>query len=398
AAMLAFVYLADPREGETPGRGAWIAYAVSMTLAMYCSFVAVLLVPAQLLVLARRPQALRCLASALSAVAVLCIPLVVLAVSRGSGQLFWVPRPNSEQETQVLQSLTSAGLSPVFHHQAGTYVLMWSTVALFVAAALYELWRARRGAGSWGAALVLGWCALPAALTFLWSFVGQPIFVPRNLLPSTPALALVLVPPLLAGFDAVLGKRARRSPTLATKGLHMTHNVARVTAAPWRGRVLGAAGVAALVALIVARAIPLAASYAVSPEPWQKVTAIVLNAARPGDCIAFYPRDARMAFAYYAGNDQRAPRSILPAASWSAVKPYVESYATLSPAQLAARSAGCRRMWFVSSHEGQPNGPAAARAHRAQWLALRAELEHRFGRAPVQVYGYASRIHLQLLG
>ncbi|MHB1837790.1 MAG: glycosyltransferase family 39 protein [Solirubrobacteraceae bacterium] len=394
AAMLAFARLADPREGEAPGRGTWLAYVISMTLAMYCSFVAVLLVPAQLLVLVRRRQALPRVASALAAIAVLCIPLVVLAVKRGSGQLFWVPRPNSEQETQVLQSLTSAGLSPNFHHQTGTYVLMWSTVAMFVAAALYELWRARRGAGSWGAALVLGWCALPAAMTFLWSFVGQPIFVPRNLIASTPALALVLVGPLLSGLNAQ-GPEAR---TLATNATHSVENVARVAGPPRLARISGAAGLALLVALIVARAIPLAGSYAVSPEPWQKVTTTVLNGARPGDCIAFYPQDARMAFAYYAGRDPNAPRSILPVISWGVVRPYVESYVTLSPAQLATRAAGCRRMWFVSSHEGQRNGPAAAQAHRAQWLALRAELERRFGRAPVQVYGYASRIHVQLLG
>jgi hypothetical protein len=308
-----------------------------------------------------------------------------------------VPRPNSEQETQVLQSLTSAGLSPNFHHQTGTYVLMWATVAMFVAAALYELWRARRGDGSWGAALALAWCALPAAMTFLWSFVGQPIFVPRNLIASTPALALVLAPPLLSGFDAVFEPRAGRGSTLATNVTHEVKTVAGVAAPPLRARVLGGAGLAVLAALIAARAIPLAASYAVSPEPWQKVTRTVLAESRPGDCIAFYPQDARMAFAYYAGRDPSAPRSILPIINWGVVKPYVESYVSLSAGQLATRAAGCRRMWFVSSHEGQRNGPAAARAHRAQWLALRGELERRFASAPVQVYGYASRIHVQLL-
>jgi hypothetical protein len=123
--------------------------------------------------------------------------------------------------------------------------------------------------------------------------------------------------------------------------------------------------------------------------------------SRPGDCIAFYPEDARMAFQYYVGIGapaaQRAPRSILPAIAWGVVRPYVEEYATVSPVALGARAAGCRRMWFVSSHEGQADGPAKARAHRAQWLRLDAELERQFGAAPVQKYGYASTIHVQLL-
>ncbi|MGH2871986.1 MAG: glycosyltransferase family 39 protein, partial [Solirubrobacteraceae bacterium] len=196
AAMLAFVGLAQPRGS---GRRAWLAYVAAMTLAMYCSFVVALLVPAQLLVLARRRAALRRVASALVVVAALSVPLVVLAIERGSGQLFWVPRPGSELETQVLQSLTSAGLSPVFHHRSGTYVLMWFTVAAVAAVALGALELARRGRGSWGIALALSWAVVPAAETFVWSFVGQPIFEPRNLLPSAPAVALVLAPALLAG-------------------------------------------------------------------------------------------------------------------------------------------------------------------------------------------------------
>ena len=42
----------------------------------------------------------------------------VLATSRGSSQLFWVPRPTRKVETQVLQALTSAGLQPNFHRIA----------------------------------------------------------------------------------------------------------------------------------------------------------------------------------------------------------------------------------------------------------------------------------------
>ncbi len=49
------------------------------------------------------------------ALLVLCIPLLVLARRRGSGQLFWVPKPNHQVDTQVMQSLTGSGLQSTFH-------------------------------------------------------------------------------------------------------------------------------------------------------------------------------------------------------------------------------------------------------------------------------------------
>jgi hypothetical protein len=54
-------------------------------------------------------------------------------------------------------------------------------------------------------------------------------------------------------------------------------------------------------------------------------------------------------------------------------------------------------MWFVSSHEGQPDAPAASLANRARFLRLRGDLERQYGRAPIVKFGYASAIHVQLL-
>src|ERR1700756_1508413 len=169
AAFLAFIALSDPR-GREPGRWPWVAYVAAMTLAMYCSFVAVLVLPAQLLVLVHRRRAWGRIGSALAAIAVLCAPLIVLAERRGSGQLFWVPRPTHMVESQVLQSLTSAGLAPSFHHTAVTYLLMWGTVGAIAALVADALRRRRHGEEVWGRALILAWAILPAALTFLYSF------------------------------------------------------------------------------------------------------------------------------------------------------------------------------------------------------------------------------------
>jgi hypothetical protein len=360
AAMVAFLALVDG--SGRPGH--WLAFVAAMTLAMYCSFVAALVIPAQVVAVAARRGAARRYGSALVASAVLCVPLAVLAVRRGSGQLFWVQPPSRMVDTQVLQSLTSAGLQPVFHHSVTTKPLMWATLATVVALVVDTVRRRRRGEPVWGMGLVLSWCVLPGALTFLYSVISHPIFVPRNVLMSTPAVGLAFAPALAD----------RRWPRYLAPAL--------------------------LTAVLAARAIPVARAYGVSPEPWQHVTATVLAQTQPGDCVTFYPADARMAFQYYVGTGsatRRAPRSVLPAVAWGVVRPFVEDYAIPTAAELARRSAGCTRMWLISSHEGQPNGPAQARANRARWLGLASELERRFGSGPVDKFGYASVIHVQLM-
>ncbi|HEX3688868.1 MAG TPA: glycosyltransferase family 39 protein [Solirubrobacteraceae bacterium] len=367
AAMVAFIALVDASGGEAGSasrRGPWLAFVAAMTLAMYCSFVAALVVPAQLLALLSRRAAVRRYAFALVAIVVLCVPVAILAIRRGPSQLFWVQPPSRMVDTQVLQSLTSAGLQPVFHHSFTTKALMWVTLAAVVALVVRTVVRWRRGEPVWGMGLVLSWCVLPAALTFVYSVISHPIFVPRNILMSAPAVALALAPALAD----------RRWPRWLAPAL--------------------------LVAVLAARAIPVVRAQGISPEPWKAVTATVLAQTQPGDCVTFYPADARMAFQYYIGTGaatRRAPRAVVPAIAWGVVRPFVEDYAIPSAAQLARRTAGCARMWLISSHEGQPNGPSQSRANRARWFHLASELERRFGSGHVYKFGYASVIHVQLM-
>ena len=371
AGMLAFVMLVRAEAADERGVGPAVAYVLAMALAAYCSFVAVLIVPAQLLVLAARRRALRRFVGALAALAVLGIPLGILAVRRGSGQLFWLPKPSRQVESQVLQSLTSSGLAPNFHRVFST-TAGWVVTAAAMLVILGLMVAARRSRGrapgdpfaGWGAAVVMSWVVVPGALAFLYSLVAHPIFLSRNLLISVPAVALAL-------GVALADRRLPR----------------------W-------AATAGVLAALLIRAAPLIASYGVSPEPWRQATAHVLAAARPGDCVAFYPEDGHNAFGYYVARDrarERAPRSVLPALRWSATTPFVEIYATLTDRQIAGLTRGCRRMWLVTSHEGQANGPARSRRNRAGWHALRARLEQAFGHAPTRTFGYASAIHIQLL-
>jgi hypothetical protein len=363
-AFLAFATLAQPGGGGR--RRHWIAYVLCMTSALYSSFVAALVVPAQLVLLLHRRRLLGRAVGALGVVAALCAPLVVLAVHRGSSQLFWVPRPTRALESQVLQSMASSGQQPSLHSFWITTPLLVATLVVFLASAVAIGRRARRGGyeTQWGGILLVAWVMIPLVLAWLASFVIQPLFLPRNLLMSVPPVALVLA----------LGITDSRLPRLVAAG--------------------------ALLLLVGLRAVPLVAAYDTSPEPWAQTTAHVLAHARAGDCIAFYPEDGRMAFQYYVGTRAAAlataPRSVLPVARWGRDRPFVEHYATLTPAQVAAARASCGRLWFVSSHEGEPDGPAQSLAHRARYLALRASLARAFGHAPIQKFGYASAIHVQL--
>jgi hypothetical protein len=204
---------------------------------------------------------------------------------------------------------------------------------------------------------------VPVALAWVESFVGQPIFLPRNLLVSVPGAALLL-------------------------GWGLTR--------PW---VPPAVGLGALLALIALRALQLSPSYGVSPEDWRGASAHVLANSEPGDCIAFYPSDGRQAFEYYlpARSRGRAPRPVLPAVRFSEVRAFVEDYATLSAREVTRVRRTCSRLWFVSSHQGQRDGPAGSRANLARYIRLRATLLRAYPVGASRSFGYAAPVQVWLL-
>jgi mannosyltransferase len=331
AAMVALVagsFAAFAALVETGSRRAWIAYVLLTALAVYASFVAVVAVPAQLVALAWRRRAWRRVASALGVCVACWVPLAVLAASRGSDQLFWIPHPSLKVEKQVILALTSAGFEPNFRPT-------WVAAPLAIVTVLILLVALVRRPLPFGARLGLAWLVVPVGLMWLWSLIGQPLFTPRNALVSLPAVALLL------------------------------------------GWVLARARIGWLVLAVVLalRVVALAPSYGTSPENWRAATAYVTASGRPGDCLAFYPLDARMPFAYYSGQP---------------VKPYIERYDTPS------LPADCRRVWLVASHQGLPSGTASSRAHFARYVALRGQLAQAYPRRTTRAFGYASIIWVEL--
>jgi mannosyltransferase len=339
--FLAFVALLETDRPRT----VWLAYVLCTTLALYASLMALLIVAAQLVVLVWRRPRPRAIPAALGAIAGLSVPLMVLIADRGSGQLFWVPRPNATAVKQVALALTSAGLEPSIRSTSTTYALLALTLVLLVVVVVAIIARERRRPQL----LVIAWLVIPLALAAIESFVGPSIFVPRNLLIVLPAAALLL---------------------------------------GW-GLSRFSAGWAVLAALLALRALQLAPAYGVSPEDWRGATAYVMRSVRPGDCIAFYPSDGRNAFRYYAGG--APPRSVLPAVGWGYQRAYVENYATLT-----RPPARCGRVWLLSSHVGRPSGPAASRTHLARYGALRAMLAAAYSGRRTREFGYADPVSVEL--
>jgi mannosyltransferase len=348
--FLAFIVLSS--EGS---RWAWAGYVGCTVLAGYMSFVALLVVPAQLLALLWRRDRARVVLTAVGVSLVCCVPLAVLAAQRGGGQLFWVPPPNLRGVGQMARWLTSAGMPPNFHATATTIPLLVLSLALLVVIAVAGI-RAR----SWVVLVVLSWLVVPALLSVAESLAGQPILLYRNSLVALPAVALLLA-----------------------------WGVMRPGVPRW----LGWCGLAVLLAL---RALQLAPSYGVSPENWKAAARYVVARAAPGDCIAFYPADGRMAFRYYQRSVSLVP--VLPAAPWSSGQPYVEQYTVPSAARLSAIEPACPRLWLLASHFGARNGPSASRQNYARYIELRRTLRGRYAQHLSAKFGWASPVRVDLLG
>jgi hypothetical protein len=223
---------------------------------------------------------------------------------------------------------------------------------------------------------VLGWLMVPIAITAVISELGQSIFQPRYLLVSLPALALLL------GW-------------LLDGVWKSTHRVSAGSLLRLTGPAVALTLLAGLVAL---RALQLAPSYGKSSEPWRAATRYVVDRAKPGDCVAFYPLDVRMPFRYYLGAGTSTPLvPVLPTLPWSEVRPYIEQYQVPGTSRLASLVRGCSRVWVVSSHAGEAEGPSVSRANLTRYLGLLGQLGSRYPSVQSVRFGNAGLISVTLL-
>lgn len=375
-----FLVLVAALQRDRAGWPLWVAYVVLTTASIYVGLVAVFVLPAQLVVLIWHRRRTAWLLTAMLATLACSVPLAILALNRGATQVFWIPPPSGFTTKQVLLTLTSGGLEPQFYSPTGD-VLRWLTEVLVVGAAVWglrEAWSHRTRAGAWRQVLMLSWTLVPLALIWGFSKLGQSMWEARYLLISLPAVALTLGWLVIRVADLDLSAAAARRGRPYLRALP--------------------AGLAAvlLLALLALRGIQVGEAYGVSTEPWRTVTKVVLSAARPGDCIAFYPLDARMPFRYYLPASADPPRAVLPTLPWRPVRSFVENYSTLSGAQVNRVAGTCNRVWLVSSHQGQHDATSTGAAHYLQFAVLRARLNRHYRRWQTGQFGAEHLIYVDL--
>jgi mannosyltransferase len=358
----------------------WLAYVAVTTAAMYVGLVAVFILPVHLVVLAWHRRRTAWLLSAMAATLACCVPLAILALNRGATQVFWIPPPSAFTTKQVLLTLTSGGLEPQFYSPSGD-VLRWLTQLFVVVAAVWALRRVfSRDARplAWRPVLVLCWAMVPLVLIWIVSKLGQSMYEARYLLISLPGVALALAWLLVRIAEVDLSRAAARRRK------------------PWLRRAPLAMVAVLLVSLVSLRGIQVGEAYGVSTEPWRTVTRLILTSSRPGDCIAFYPLDARMPFRYYLPAGASPPRPVLPTLPWGANRSFIEDYSTLAPGQVSRVAATCSRVWLLSSHQGKGDGTSAGQAHYLQFLILRGRLERRYRRWQSGGFGAQHLVNLDL--
>lgn len=396
ASFLALAAILQTPAERPPARVAVIAYILTTLAALYVGYDVALLIPAQLALLLIHRERARLVIACLALVALLSVPLLVLAAERGAGQLFWVTPLSWRLSGQAVLTLFGAAYLPDFHRTATTVPTV-VVVGLAVLAALVLAARevvpggatrrlsgaaprasgAARDSGAvqrpgppehaWPLRFVLIWLLVPTVVTLIAYRAGEPIELPRVTILELPALALLLAWLLL---------RPQVRP------------------------LLGAAAVAVILGLRLAQVIP---SYGVSPEPWRVATAYVLRATpatRPA-CVIFYAQDGREPFDYYLrafrpARSDPAPalRPVLPALPWGTIRPYVERYATLDRAQQATVARECPRLWLIASHSGQANGTPRSLSNLRRYHRLERGLARLYAHTTMRTLGWASTIRI----
>ncbi|WP_228010366.1 glycosyltransferase family 39 protein [Nonomuraea phyllanthi] len=175
AAAVAFSFWALHRAIERPDRGRWVTYGAAVALVCSTHLFAVLVLPAQL-VLVRRAWVARMAA----ALAVGCVPALVLGLV-GFGErhaISWIPQRGPEVWLKFPKMA------------AGATELGVMMFALALAGAVL-LWRARRGGDRTWAFALAGWLVLPPVLLLAVSQLVTPVYVDRYLFVTAPALALL---------------------------------------------------------------------------------------------------------------------------------------------------------------------------------------------------------------
>ncbi len=187
---LALQKAGDP--SATRRRWALAAFVVSTGLALYTHFVAFFWAMPALLILrieagrSTEPQALRDGKWAILVVGLLALPEIrrVIRYTTEANAFGWLAQPNGKEFGALLLSQ--------WLPQAGPFV-----VAIMLMTLLFLAFRARTFLSEWvvrqpAAALTLAALLLQPIMLWIFGFIVSPIVMPRTILPSVPAVGLLL--------------------------------------------------------------------------------------------------------------------------------------------------------------------------------------------------------------
>lgn len=294
-----------------------------------------------------------------SVMAVVLIPLALMAHARGSRQLFWLGAPKRKQMREVVAFLGSArvnGITTRTSHGLTEATVILVCVAIVVGLVLALWQRSFEPART----VLLGglWLSVPPVVAYSISIHVTPIFLERYFLLCLPALTLLLSFVLSVVPFAPVG---------------------------WLGVGL----------LIGFRSQHIGSTYNITVDDWRTATTMVVNESRPGACVAFYFNDGFVDFAYYLEHRPSdmhphavIPRSVLPTLGFEPgiasrdlghFPAIVESYNVLNPQQIHQVAASCPELFLLSNHDGHNSASSGARAVWSKFVQMRSGLVKDYG-------------------
>lgn len=321
--LVASSALALLRAVERPTRRRWFVYGLLAVLSIYTIVWVGLFLVAQWLPVAFGRGARVRLSQMLTVaggVGVAYVPLVVLAVRNGSGNVLLMnARPSTTEGIHIVQELSSGVAPELFHTTLVVAIVTVIAVLCWITASAELLSRIRRAPGDFETmclGIALSWLLLPLVVDAIFSIAYRSLFVPAYLVQSVPAGAMVVA----FVFVKVL-------PRLLSHALAI-----------------------GFVGLLVAALVP---TYGVSYEQWTQVSRYVRTASRSGDCLTVNKLELDSNLGYYfslEGVGSAAPRLVLPSLTWSdALDPTFRG--PVSSGSFTTVASSCTRLWIVVSRE-----------------------------------------------
>ena len=345
-----------------------VAWAVVSALACYCLLLSPLFAVAQFVslgTLRRRAHLARAGVIAVVVAAILVVPLALMALHRGTGQIDWISPISIGSVKGFLYGLVVPRFS--------TW-LRWLMLVVIVTGLVQTTREAAAAeAGSlarWYRVLLLSWAGVPLLGLLAISF-SVSLLQPDYLIASVPAFAVL----------AALGAKAiaQWAAEGAARGVAAIRRGARGRARTGAGRAAPVLVTLLAGLLVVYPFVDSWGRYGAVIENGPGATALVVGLARPGDAVIFDQPPQRMIFNYYllanfdkAGKLPRLPTPLWPSSPWGTQLPYAADHGVPTPAAVAALEGRFSRVWVIDG------GWAPLPRYVAQSRALLAALGRAF--------------------